>query len=110
MARTSLEPWKFILDIGSLSLWGLVMAPDLEADGDNLRVSLIFYKIMGSWLGGSDVHSTGDQEALDLTPVRLATFFCGDWSWNIFYGHSLPSADSQRAAVTLWRKNMHNTR
>ena len=26
---------------------------------------------------------------------RLATFFCGDWSWNIFCGHSLPSADGQ---------------
>ena len=22
-------------------------------------------------------------------PPRLATFFHGDWSWNIFYGHSL---------------------
>ena len=30
-------------------------------------------------------------------PPRSATFFCGDWSWNIFYGHSLPSADSRRA-------------
>ena len=25
-------------------------------------------------------------------PPRSATFFCGDRSWNIFYGHSLPSA------------------
>ena len=25
-----------------------------------------------------------------------ATFFRGDWSWNIFYGHSLLSADSRR--------------
>ena len=30
------------------------------------------------------------------TPPRSATFFRGDWSWNIFYGHSLPSADSRR--------------
>ena len=37
------------------------------------------------------------------------TFFRGDWSWNIFYGHSLPSADSTRAVVTFWRKNVHNT-
>ena len=40
---------------------------------------------------------------------RLATFFRGDWSWNIFYGHSLPSADSRRAVVSFWRKNVHNT-
>ena len=30
-------------------------------------------------------------------PPRSATFFRGDWSWNIFYDHSLPSADSRRA-------------
>ena len=42
-------------------------------------------------------------------PPRSATFFRGDWSWNIFYGHSLPSADSRRAVVIFWRKNVHNT-
>ena len=40
---------------------------------------------------------------------RSVTFFRGDWSWNIFYGHSLPSADSRRAVVSFWRKNVHNT-
>ena len=43
------------------------------------------------------------------SPPRSATFFHGDWSWNIFYGHSLPSADSRRAVVSFWRKNVHNT-
>ena len=42
-------------------------------------------------------------------PPRSATFFRGDWSWNIFYDHSLPSADSRRAVVSFWRKNAHNT-
>ena len=42
-------------------------------------------------------------------PPRSATFFRWDWSWNIFYGHSLPSADSRRAVVSFWRKNVHNT-
>ena len=42
-------------------------------------------------------------------PPRSATFFRGDWSWNIFYGHSLPSADPRRAVVSFWRKNVHNT-
>ena len=42
-------------------------------------------------------------------PPRSATFFRGSWSWNIFYGHSLPSADSGRAVVSFWRKNVHNT-
>ena len=35
--------------------------------------------------------------------------FMETWSWNIFYGHSLPSADSRRAVVSFWRKNVHNT-
>ena len=42
-------------------------------------------------------------------PTRSATLFRGDWSWNIFYGHSLPSADSRMAVVSFWRKNVHNT-
>ena len=42
-------------------------------------------------------------------PPRSATFFCGEWSWNIFYCHSLPSAYSRRAVVSFWRKNVHNT-
>ena len=34
---------------------------------------------------------------------RPATFFRGDWSWNNFYGYSLPSANSRRAVVSYWR-------
>ena len=29
------------------------------------------------------------------------------WSWKKFYDHSLPSADSGRAVVSYWRKNVH---
>ena len=33
------------------------------------------------------------------SPPGPATFFHGDLSLNIFYGHSRPSADSRRAVV-----------
>ena len=29
--------------------------------------------------------------------------------YDSFYGHSLPSADSRRAVVSFWQKNVHNT-
>ena len=35
--------------------------------------------------------------------------FNGDWSWNIFYTHSLPSTDSRTPVVSFWRKNVHTT-
>ena len=52
---------------------------------------------------------TGDQKVASSIPARSATFFHGDWSWNIFYGRSLHSADSRRAVVSFWQKNVHNT-
>ena len=52
---------------------------------------------------------TSDQEVACSTPAMSATFFHGDRSSDIFYGHSLPSTDSRRAIVSYWRKNVHNT-
>ena len=37
----------------------------------------------------------------------LYRVFRGDLSWNLFYGHSPPYADSKRAVVGSWRKNLH---
>ena len=47
-----------------------------------------------------DVRQTGDQEVGNILSWR---------SWNIFYGHSLSSADSRRAVVSFWWKNVHNS-
>ena len=55
-----------------------------------------------------DEQSTGDQEVAGSTPAGSATFFHGDWSWNILYCHSLPSADSRRAVVSFWAQVLVN--
>ena len=57
---------------------------------------------------GGIIECLSNHESLDhttdmRTPPGPATFFSGDWSWNIFYGHSLPSADSRRAVVSFLR-------
>ena len=40
-------------------------------------------------------------------PHVRRTFFRGDLGKKKIYGHSLPSADSRRAIVSYWRKNVH---
>ena len=55
-----------------------------------------------------DACQTGDKEAWGSTPAGLATLLRGDWTWKIFYGHSLLSVDLRRAVVSFWRKNVHN--
>ena len=42
MNQTSLGPWEFVRDMGSLTHWGLIMAPGQEANSDNLRKSFWF--------------------------------------------------------------------
>ena len=52
---------------------------------------------------------TGDQEVAGSTPAEVGNILSWRLIMNIFYGHSLPSADSRRAVVSFWRKNVHNT-
>ena len=42
-------------------------------------------------------------------PPRSVTFFREDLIMKYCQRHSLPSADSRRAVVRFWRKNVHNT-
>ena len=59
-------------------------------------------------LVASDARPTGDQEVAGLTPAE-ATFFRGDYHEIFSTLISFPSADSRRAFVSFWRKNVHNT-
>ena len=56
-----------------------------------------------------DAHPTGDQEVAGLTPAGSATFFCGDLVMKYFLWSFSHYADSRRAGVSFWRKNVHNT-
>ena len=47
-----------------------------------------------------DAYPTGDQRVAGSTPPGRQHSFVESWSWNIFYGHFLPSADSRRAKRT----------
>ena len=40
---------------------------------------------------------------------RCQHSFMEIWSWNIFYSHYFPFANSRRAFVSFWWKNVHNT-
>ena len=78
------------------SLWSIL--PNMA------RIKLTSLPRWLSWLR-SDLWSGG----CGFDPRRSATFCCRDWSWSIFYGHSLPFADWRRAVVNFWQKNVHNT-
>ena len=48
-----------------------------------------------------DACLTGNQEVARLIPAGRQNSFVEIWSWNIFYGHSLPSTDSRRAVMSV---------
>ena len=51
--------------------------------------------IMSASMAQSDGHPTGDQEVPGLIPTKSNNILF----WRVIHGHSLPSADSRRAAV-----------
>ena len=56
-----------------------------------------------------DAYPTDIQDvAGSIQPDRQHSFL-EIWLWNIFYGHSLPSADLSRVVVSFWGKNVHIT-
>ena len=65
MARTSLGPWKFIRNMGSLSHWGLIMAPVQEANSDNLGKS---FRFSTQWLC---VHIIHGKRAISVRAIEV---------------------------------------
>ena len=55
----------------------------------------------------SDVRPADDQENTGLIYAGYCNILSWRLIWNIFWGHSFPSADSRRAVVSFWWKNVH---
>ena len=81
--------------------WHLICKSTLFAF--NKTISIKHASLRGSISCTSNWWSGGCK----FDPHQVQQFFRRDWSWNIFYGHSLPSADSRRASVSFWQKNVH---
>ena len=56
-----------------------------------------------------DTHLTSVQEVGGSIPARSATFFRGDLIMKYFLRSFSLSADSRRAFVSIWQKNVHTT-
>ena len=72
-------------------------------------VCFLFLLVSGKGCGLWLLHYLDFSLTLFWSLLGPATFFCGDWSWNIFYGHSLLSADASRAVVSFWQKKCTST-
>ena len=68
------------------------------------RVPSLLFCINIISLAHLDARPTCDLEIVGLTHAGSATFFHGDLTMKYF----LPSADSRRAVVSFWWKNVHN--
>ena len=81
---------------GCIRLWGrLDQNPGLH---DIRKPPLTYNRGWSRWFG---------LMCIQLVIRRSAVRSLLVWQWNIFIGHSLSSADSRRAAVSFWRKNVH---
>ena len=78
-------------------------------DQSPVNLSLVSQSLVSQSPVNQSTNHRSSRRSRVQPPPKSATFFRGDWSWNIFYGHSLPSTDSRRAIVSFWRKIVHNT-
>ena len=106
---SSLFKWWWKVDLWSFYS-KVKFAPHMHLYGGNIEMSFS-QNVLNSrpwWLSWMR-RLTGDQEVADSTPAEVGNILSWRLIWNIFYGHSLPSADSRRADVSFWWKNVHNT-
>ena len=118
---------SFLFDRKKSLIWRYGLCLRLKKNGYIPRESTLIWKYLPAFSRGVDLKertppalpalvaqldacSTGDQEVASLTPAgEWQHSFRGVRSWNVFYGHSLPSAGSRRAVVSFWWKSVHNT-
>ena len=88
------------------NLWTLSLQQAVKWTCSKFRKSMVrrwgLSLFKGAGLSGP-VERTSDWWSGDcgFDPCWVGLFFGGDWSWNIFYGHSIPSAASRSARQFL---------
>ena len=91
--------------------WDGVWLAGTRCWGDRTLEYALAFNLLLIGLGGSvgcALRPEASRSQVQPLP-RSETFFHRDWSWNIFYDHSLPFADSRSAVVSFWQKNVQNT-
>ena len=102
------EPkWRFIAQSLSCSPFHRLEMTEILLKG---RKTLIHPSILSGWAGrGSSIgsvsawHASGPEFDPNVRHIRSGRL----WSWKNFKCHSPSSADSRRAVVSYWRKNVH---
>ena len=77
-----------------------------------MAYSVCSYEFLSKIKKNKLLHPTPPKMKMDCGRSRVrssgpATFFRGDWSRNHFYGYYFHDADSSRAVVNYWRKDVH---
>ena len=81
---------------------------DVAGLGGVDRAAIVFYACagLGRSVGCASEWRSGIR-GFDPRRFQQHSTVLRDWSWNIFYSHSLPSADPRRTLVSFWQHNVH---
>ena len=117
--KTSTQNYMELLDCVFIGVYTVIRANKVTKDTDSVIAHHFFPKLWMSLcdylfvcltharpasLAQLDEHQSGDEEIVGSNPAGSSTYFNGDWSWNISYGHYLPSADSRTAIVSSGKR------
>ena len=96
-------PWPLLRIARYIQPSGFHSSREKYYEDFSLMTNTCKYAGLGSSVG---CVQNGDQEVVS-SRLRSGTILSVRLIINLFYGHSLPFADSKRAVVSYWQKNGH---